>query len=415
MAMSANNIKNKIEKEIIRTNGLLRLAPAWVGRTILLPGKRLKLDVRDLYQFGAAYGARTERWMASTGMADNGATTTENEGMSYVVADTPAGLEKILFKNAIEEAGDLILGQRIMGSYGGLMAFAKFFDFSTPISHHVHLRKKQAAAVGASPKPEAYYFPVELNSIDYHGAYSYFGLLPGTTREDLKKCLDNWGAHGDNGILELSHAFRLKLGTGWDIPAGILHAPGSLVTYEPQHVSDTSLFFQTIVQDKYFERDLLVKFVPEDKHFDLDYLADCLDWEANLDPDFKKNHYHEPIPVEPFEQTRETGFEEEWIVYGSKDFSAKKLTVFPNAEVVIKDSEAYGFIMMQGVGYIENELIETPSIIRYSQITRDEFYVTKERANEGVKIRNISDNQNIVMLKHFGPDNQDASKFLKVR
>ena len=48
--------------------------------------------------------------------------------------------------------------------------------------------------MGATPKPEAYYFPVELNSIDYNGAYTYFGLQPGTTREDLKKCLDNWGS-----------------------------------------------------------------------------------------------------------------------------------------------------------------------------------------------------------------------------
>ena len=69
--------------------------------------------------------------------------------------------------------------------------------------------------------------------------------------------------------------------------------------------------------------------------------------------------------------------------------------------------------MMQGVGYIEEELIETPSVIRYGQVTRDEFFVTKDRANVGVRIRNISDNQNIVMLKHFGPDNRDAEKLLK--
>ena len=87
--------------------------------------------------------------------------------------------------------------------------------------------------------------------------------------------------------------------------------------------------------------------------------------------------------------------------------------MLPNREVVIKDSEAYGFIMMQGVGYIEDELIETPSIIRFGQITRDEFFVTKDRAEQGVRIKNISDNQNIVMLKHFGPDNKEAEKFLK--
>ena len=411
--MGNNRTEDLISRELERSKGLLRLVPAWVGRTILLPGRRIKLDVRDMYPFGASYGALTERWMSSTGMADNGPTTTENEGMSFIAVSTPSGIEQVLLRDAIEEFGDRILGRRIMDKFGGLKAFAKFYDFKTPIAHHVHLMEDHARAVGATPKPEAYYFPVELNSIDYDGAYTYFGFEKGTTREDLKKRLENWGRGGDNGILELSRAYKLKLGTGWDVPAGILHAPGSLVTYEPQHVSDTSLFMQTMVRDKFFERELLVKFVPEEKKFDIDYLIDCLDWEANTDPDFKKNHYHEPIPVAPYEETRELGYEEEWIAYGSKDFSAKKLTVLPNREVVIKDSEAYGFIMMQGVGYIEDELIETPSIIRFGQITRDEFFVTKDRAEQGVRIKNISDNQNIVMLKHFGPDNKEAEKFLK--
>lgn len=410
--MGTQPIKDLVEEEINRSKGILRLAPSWVARTILLPGKRIKLDKRDMYPFGAANGAISERWMASTGMVDNGSTTTANEGMSYMAVQTKSGLEKVLLKDAIDISGDKILGDRIMTKFGGLMAFAKFYDFQTPIAHHVHLQKKQAENVGASPKPESYYFPVELNSIDYNGAYTYFGLEPGTTKEDVKRHLENWGKGGDNGILELSHAYRLKLGTGWNIPAGILHAPGSLVTYEPQYVSDTSLFFQSMVQDKYFDRDLLVKFIPEDRKFDLDYIVDCLDWEANMDPDFKRNYYHEPVPAEPYEVTREMGYEEEWISYGSENFSAKRLTVLPNAEVVIRDSEAYGFIMMQGVGYMEEEMIETPSIIRYGQITRDEFLVTKDRANQGVRIRNISDNQNIVMLKHFGPDNHDADKFL---
>jgi hypothetical protein len=411
--MHINRMRELVLEEIKKSGGVIRLAPAWVGRTILLPGKRLKLDVRDLYPFGAEYGAICERWMASTGMVDNGPTTTENEGMSFMIAHTGSGIEKILLKDAIELCGDAILGTRIMEKHGGLKAFAKFYDFKTPISHHVHLMKEQAWAVGATPKPEAYYFPVELNSIDYNGAYTYFGVEPGTTKAQLKKYLQNWGKGGDNGILEASRAYKLKLGTGWDVPAGILHAPGSLVTYEPQHVSDTSLFFQSMVQDKYFDRELLVKFIPEDKKYDFDYLVDCLDWPANTDPDFKKNHYHEPIPAEPFEETREKGYEEEWIAYGSGEFSAKKLTVFPGADVVVKDGAAYGFIMMQGYGYAEEQPVETPAVIRFGQVTRDEYYVTADRAAEGVRIRNISDNQNIVMLKHFGPDNADARKFIK--
>lgn len=406
-------LRDKITQELNRSKGVFRLAPAWVGRTILLPGRRLKLDIRDMYPFGAAFGALTERWMSSTGMVDNGPTTTENEGMSFIVIPTADGFEKVLLRDAIDECGDLIISQRIMDKFGGLKAFAKFYDFRTPIAHHVHLDAEKGAAVGANPKPEAYYFPEELNSITYDGDYTFFGLEEGVTREDVKKCLANWGEKGYNNILELSRAYKLKLGTGWDIPAGILHAPGSLVTYEPQDVSDTSLFFQTIVHDKYFERELLTKFVPEDKKWDLDYLVDCLDWDLNTDPHFRKNHYHEPIEVAPKADTRELGYEEEWVVYGSPNFSAKKLTVLPGREVVIKDAEAYGLIMMRGIGYIEDEMLETPAVIRFGQLTRDEYFVTKCRANEGVRIRNISDNQEIVMMKHFGPDNPEAAKFLK--
>ena len=59
------------------------------------------------------------------------------------------------------------------------------------------------------------------------------GLEPGTTKADVRRCLENWNK-GDNGILYLSRAYRLEPGTGWQIDPGILHAPGSLVTYEPQ-------------------------------------------------------------------------------------------------------------------------------------------------------------------------------------
>ena len=59
------------------------------------------------------------------------------------------------------------------------------------------------------------------------------GLEPGTTKAQVRKCLEDWNK-GDNGILDLSQAYRLKPGTGWLIGPCILHAPGSLCTYEPQ-------------------------------------------------------------------------------------------------------------------------------------------------------------------------------------
>ncbi len=40
------------------------------------------------------------------------------------------------------------------------------------------------------------------------------GFEPGTTKAQVRKTLEDWNK-GDNGILDLSKAYRLKPGTGW--------------------------------------------------------------------------------------------------------------------------------------------------------------------------------------------------------
>ena len=66
--------------------GILRLAPTWVPRSYLVPGRRLKLDPRDLYAYGAHRGGIDERWLASTTPAMN-ENRTPDEGLSYVVLE----------------------------------------------------------------------------------------------------------------------------------------------------------------------------------------------------------------------------------------------------------------------------------------------------------------------------------------
>ena len=156
----------------------------------------------------------------------------------------------------------------------------------------------------------------------------------------------------------------------------------------------------------------MTKFYPDNKKSDYEYIADSIDWEANLDRDFKKNHYHEPILVQEEEVMREAGYIEKWVVYGSNDFSAKELTLLPGKTVTIKDAAAYGLIMMEGYGTINGMNIETPAMIGYDDITADEMYVCHEAAKQGVTITNFSRTQNLVMLKHFGPENKDAARFL---
>ena len=112
------------------------------------------------------------------------------------------------------------------------------------------------------------------------------------------------------------------------IPPGVLHAPGSLCTYEPQWGSDVFGMFQNIVEGRYVPWSLLVKDVPKEKHRDLDFIIGQLDWEKNVDTHFKESNYLEPI----VDNDRSgNGYTDRWIVYGSVDgeqlFSAKELTI----------------------------------------------------------------------------------------
>ena len=63
--------------------------------------------------------------------------------------------------------------------------------------------------------------------------------------------------------------------------------------------------------------------------------------------------------------------------------------------------------MMQGHGKMGVWDVETPALIRYGQLTNDEFFISEKAAREGVSIVNNSSTDPIVMLKHFGPGNPD--------
>jgi len=276
--------QNLILEALSEGEGVVRLAPCWVPRSFLMPGGRLKLDPRDLYALGAHRGGIDERWFSSTTRAANGPLTPEDEGLSYIEFHG----KKFLLKEAIETVGDRFLGADVMAEYGGFNLLCKFFDNAGPIPHHLHQNQEFAARVGQKGKPEAYYFPPQYNFKDNAFPYTFMGLNPGTTRDDLRKCLQRWN-EGDNGILYLSRAYKLKPGSGWQVDPGILHAPGSLVTYEPQVNSDVFAMYQSLVEGRGVPWELLVKDVPAEHHHDLDYLLDMLDWEANLDPHFAEN------------------------------------------------------------------------------------------------------------------------------
>jgi hypothetical protein len=369
-----------------------------------MPGGRLKLDPRDLYALGAHRGGIDERWFSSTTNAANGPGTPADEGLSYL--DLGGG-KRALLKEAIETIGDEFLGPEVMRERGGWNVLCKFFDNLGPIPHHMHQSEEHAKLVGQRGKPEAYYFPPQYNFKDNNFPYTFMGLEPGTSKDDVRRCLERWN-EGDNGILYHSKAYKLHPGTGWQIDAGILHAPGSLVTYEPQVNSDVFGMFQSMVEGRAVPWDLLVKDVPPERHHDLDFIVGMLDWNANVDPEFARHRLFHPKPVKPEKEMKDAGYSEKWVVYSTGHYSAKELTIHPRRSAVIGDAAAYGLIVVQGWGSLGKLEVETPSLIRYGQMTKDELFVTAASARRGVKITNRSDTEDLVMLKHFGPGNPDA-------
>jgi hypothetical protein len=387
--------------------GILRLAPNWVPRSFCVPGRRIRLHPDDYYALGGERGGIDERWFSSTTPADNGPLTGENEGLSMVVFNDGSTTHQITLRDAIDELKGEIIGSRLWDEHQKWPVYSKFFDNKGPLPHHVHHSDEYAAKVGQLGKPEAYYFPPQVNNYGADFPYTFFGFEPGTTKDQIRECLVNF-TKGDNKITSYSKAYRLDPGTGWDVPPGILHAPGSLCTFEPQKASDVYAMYQSVVNHQVVPTELLWKDCPEDKIGDFDYLIEVLDWEANVDPNFVENHYMEPKSCfGSAEEVEENGYDEKWICYRNEAYSATEVTVLPGRTVTIKNAACYGMIMMQGHGTMGASHIETPTMIRFGQLTHDEYFVTEATAQAGVTITNPSPTDPIVMLKIFGPQNPD--------
>src|SRR5208283_4769530 len=102
------NVRRLVDAALEESGGLLRLAPCWVPRSFLQPGKRLKLHPDDLYAFGLNRGGIDERWFASTTPAAN-ENRTPDEGLSYVVA----GKNRLTLQTAVAECGAGLIGGKI--------------------------------------------------------------------------------------------------------------------------------------------------------------------------------------------------------------------------------------------------------------------------------------------------------------
>lgn len=386
----------KIREVFEDGEGILQLTPTWVPRPFNRPGKRLRLHPDDYFAMGMERGAIVERWFSSiTHVETEGAG--KYEGMSFVnVDDNPEHV--ILFKDFIEELGADLIGEELMDTYGTWPMYSKFYDYEWPLFHHIHHAEEACKKVGVLPKHEHYFFPKQYNNHLGAMPVSYFGFDPSVTKEEVIERLSDYTTR-DTKITELSRAFRIELDTGWYTPAGVVHAPGSLCTYEPQWNSDVMAIWENVVNGEVFHYNDLSGYLPEEDKKDIRKIFEVADWELNTAPDYRARFFRRPVIEKANDQ-----FEQKWIVYGNDYVGAKELTIYPGQTVVIQDDSAYGCLVIQGHGQIGKYNCESPTLIRYGELTADEFFVSKSRAKEGVTLTNLSKYEPLVLLKHFGPD-----------
>src|SRR5580692_3478688 len=116
------NVKQLASAALAEGAGILRLAPTWVPRSFLQPGRRIKLHPADYYALGTHRGGIDERWFASTTAATNEGAPPD-EGLSYVVF----GKDRLTLRDAVAELGAEIVGEPIWNAYHRWAVYSKFF------------------------------------------------------------------------------------------------------------------------------------------------------------------------------------------------------------------------------------------------------------------------------------------------
>ena len=213
----------------------------------------------------------------------------------------------------------------------------------------MHQSNEQAALVGQRGQAGELLLPAAAQLTGNNFPYTFFGLEPGTTKDDIRRCLERWN-EGDNGILDLSQGLSPQARHRLAGPARRPARPR--LARDLRAAVGLRRLRHVPVDGRRPARPLGAAGqgrprgqAPGPR---LPRRAARLGGATSI-PSFKDHHYLEPIPVA---DSAAEGYVDKWIVYGKVDgkelFSAKELTVQPGASVTIKDDGAYGLIVIQG-------------------------------------------------------------------
>ncbi|RKF25471.1 hypothetical protein [Micromonospora globbae] len=319
--MTAASPRRLVEELLNDGGGVLRLAPAFVARDLVPPGRRFGLP-EDAYDLGER-GYVCERWLGSTTKADN-RIGPPDEGLSHVVDST--GRPRMTLRDAVAADPAAIMGEAYAASHPqGLGRLAKLLDYGARIPYHIHPPQRFAELLGRRSKDEQYYFPAGVDAGPH--PETFFGVHPWIVRERAYDVLLPYLVDWDSDlILRHSRAELQVPDEGFQVPSGVLHGPGTALTVELQEDSDVFAMFQALNAGRIISKELLFHDVrPEDRRahgerFPLNFV----EWELNGDPYFYENNHLTPQPIDT-----DGGGSEWWIFYNTPKFSGKKLVVPP--------------------------------------------------------------------------------------
>lgn len=170
--MDIENMRDVLKKN----DGVLNLIPVFVPRRFGSSGHRLRLHPDDYYAYGTKRGSIKERWFSSIITPMNGDGMDSDEGLSYVNIEGNTA-ERVSLKELVETLGRELIGDYLFDTYGTWPMYSKFFDYEGPLFHHLHLGFEDAKRVGKLGKPEAYYFPPQMNNYLGNSPYTVFRLF----------------------------------------------------------------------------------------------------------------------------------------------------------------------------------------------------------------------------------------------
>lgn len=400
MTNGAENTIDKatIEAEILRADGLLRLAPTFVARDWIPEGRRLPIPGGD-YDAGER-GTFSERWLASTTRADN-RLGPPDEGLSYLRASDGS---LFLLAAAIDVAFASIAGEQYASTHTGLGRLAKIFDYDARVPFHIHPPVEQAAKVGRNSKDEAYYFPPQ-SDMGRHPE-TFLGLHPSFAGgAGAERVLGHLRAWDSDAILGLSQAYQQIAEEGFFVPSGVLHGPGTAMTIELQEDSDTLAMLQAVNDGRPISKDLLFKDIsPADREAYAEAaVLEWIDWERNADP-----RLHEHSNFAPIEFHASEGVSEAWVFIGTRKFSGKRLWLQPGSHYTTTERGVFNLLVLQGSGMIAGVPVEG------GNPGDDELLVVDDRAIEPIEYVNMG-SEPMLVIKFFGPDINPDSPLIEPR